>query len=438
MICKVKNAIESYSMPLKGKTVAVGVSGGADSMALLNVLLQLREEYKLHLVACHVNHGIRGESAGRDECFVKAACQRLGVEFRVLHADIPTLAVQKHLGIEDCGRQVRYEFFNSVGENAVIATAHTLSDRCETLLFNITRGTSVKGLRSIPPVRDNIVRPLIDCTRAEIEAYCAENEIDFVTDETNFEDIYSRNRIRLNVLPELKKLNPNVEEAFCRLIKNAECENDYLDGIAREILGKARLENGFDAVLIKNQHKAVRQRVIFKLIKEQKGIIPEAIHIEAVEAVLGGGKTEIIGNTVVKVKNGALLIDPVEESFREWEFDFSNLCAKTPCGTVEAKIINKNNLQPKQFVHNKVLDYSGIVGSVCVRNRRPGDKMRVAGSSCTKSLKKLFNEKKLKNRNNIPILADEKGILWVRGIGCADRCKITDKTENILIVVNDD
>lgn len=156
MICKVKNAIKRYSMPLRGKTVVVGVSGGADSMALLHVLLSLKDEYGIRLVACHVNHGIRGETADRDESFVREACKALGVELRVLKADVPALAAEKHLGIEECGRQVRYDFFNSVENGTLVATAHTLSDRCETLLMNITRGTSVKGLMSIPAVRGTL------------------------------------------------------------------------------------------------------------------------------------------------------------------------------------------------------------------------------------------------------------------------------------------
>lgn len=230
MIREVKNAVARYNMPLSGRTVAVGVSGGADSMALLHVLLELKDEFGMKIIACHVNHGIRGETADRDEKFVVEACKKLGVEVRVLRADVPGTAKKMHLGVEECGRRIRYDFFNSVADDVIIATAHTLSDRSETLLLNITRGASVKGLCSIPAVRGNIVRPLIDCTRADIEKYCSDNSIAFVTDETNFEDIYSRNRIRLNVIPELKKLNPSLEKAFLRLISNAEEENDFMDG----------------------------------------------------------------------------------------------------------------------------------------------------------------------------------------------------------------
>ncbi len=437
MICKVRNAIERYNMPLRGKTVAVGVSGGADSMALLHVLIELKDELDIKIVVCHVNHGIRGESADRDEEFVVKACERLGVDCRVLKADVPALAEKRHIGIEECGRKIRYDFFNSVGGNVVIATAHTLSDRCETLLLNIARGASVKGLCSIPAVRGNIVRPLIDCTRDDIELYCAENSIEYVTDETNFDDIYSRNRIRLNVIPELKKLNPSVEKSFMRLISNAEEESEFLNDFSLEIIEKIRTDGGYDAKLLRDRHIAIRKRVIFEIINSETGLIPEAVHVGQIDKILGGGRTEIIGDTIVEVKNGILVINPKSEKIEDWECEFDLSEAETPFGKIKAEIIHKKNLPPKHFVHNKVLDYDSIVGHAVLRNRRPGDKIKLAGSSCTKTLKKLFNEKHIENRNGVPVLADEFGICWVQGLGCADRCKIKPETDKILIIGED-
>lgn len=437
MICKVKNTIRRYNLPLTGRTVAVGVSGGADSMALLHVLLELKDEYKLNVIACHVNHGIRGETADRDEMFVIKECEKLGVEVHVLSADVPGGAEREHLGFEEYGRRIRYEFFNSVADDVIIATAHTLSDRCETLIFNITRGASVKGLCSIPAVRDNIVRPLIDCSRDEIEKYCADNSIEYITDETNFEDIYSRNRIRLNVIPELKKLNPSLEKSFFRLICNAEEENDFISELSKQITDKAKKEDGYDAGFISCQHSAVAKRVIAEIITSETGLVPESIHILQVVDILGGGKTEIIGNTVVEVCNGVLRINPKADIISAWEFDFTSFFAETPSGIVKAQILHKNKLPLKQFVHNKVLDYDSICGGLIIRNRRPGDKIKLAGSSCTKTLKKLFSEKHLENRNNIPVLADELGVCWVQGLGCADRCKIKENTEKILFIGED-
>ncbi len=420
-------------MPINSKRVVVALSGGADSMALLNVLYTLKDEYAVTLEACHVNHGIRGESADRDEAFVTAECEKLGIKLHLLHADVPSLAKERGLGLEECGRQVRYDFFSSLGD-CIIATAHTLSDRCETLILNETRGTSLKGLCSIPAVRGNVIRPLIDCTREEIEAYCAENNINFVTDETNLDPTYSRNRIRLNVIPELKKINPSFEKAVSRLIASANEDEDYFEALTKETVLKAKKENGFDADLIKNQHPSVRKRMLVSILKQYTGITPELVHLKLVEQILDGGTAEIIGNTVVTVKNSVLTVNPKKEDMAEWQADFSSLCAKLPFGTVKAEIFNKNELPPKHIVHNKVLDYDRIVGQCVIRNRRAGDKIRLAGSSCTKTLKKLFNEKHLEGRNNRLILADDLGILWIEGIGCADRAKITKETQKILVI----
>lgn len=433
MICKVRATIARYNMPVRGSRVVVALSGGADSMALLYSLCSLSGEYDMTVEACHVNHGIRGEEADRDESFVKAECEKLGVFLHRFHFDVPSVAKQRGIGLEECGRQLRYEAFASLGD-CITATAHTLSDRCETLLLNETRGSSVKGLCSIPAVRGNIIRPLIDCTRSEIEKYCNLNSIAYVTDDTNFDDSYSRNRIRLNVIPELKKINPSFEKAVSRLIVSAGEDEDYFNGITQGIIDSSRLKNGYDAAVIRNQHPSVRKRVLAKIISLEAGVNPELVHLRMVEDILDSGSVQIIGDTVVTVKNSVLFINPENQDAEEWEYDFSEFEASLPGRKIKAKVFNKNDLPPKQFVHNKVLDCNAVVGRCVLRNRRAGDKMRLAGSSCTKTLKKLFNEKKPEGRNNLMILADEEGILWVEKLGCAERAKITEKTEKIIVI----
>lgn len=437
MICKVRQAVEKYKMPLKDNSVVVALSGGADSMALLNVLNELKNEYNITLSACHVNHGIRGENADRDEAFVTAECEKLSVPLNVLHADVPKLAAEHSLGLEECGRKVRYDFFASFN-NCVIATAHTLSDRSETLLLNITRGTSAKGLGSIPPVRDNIIRPLIDCTRADIENYCNSKAINYVTDETNFDSVYSRNRIRLNVIPQLKEINPSFENAVARLTECAVSDEDYFSLITERIINRAKIRDGYNADIISAEHFAVRRRAIAEILRREADINPELIHIKSVDSILSGGRTQVLKDTVVEVKNGILKINPSIENITEWECNFSQFYSKTPVGVFSASVFNRNDLPPKQIVHNRVIDFECIVGKCVIRNRRAGDKMRLAGSSCTKTLKKLFNEKHLDNRNSLAVLADDNGVLWVQNLGCADRCKITKETQKILLIREDE
>lgn len=433
MICKVKQTLERNSLLLRGKTVCVALSGGADSMSLLYALNELKTEYGFSVKACHVNHGIRGESADRDEAFVREQCKILGIELSVKKADIPKLAAETSTGLEECGRRVRYEFFSSIACD-YIATAHTLSDKCETLLLNITRGSSLKGLCSIPEVRGNIIRPLIDCTRDEIEEYCRLNNIPFVTDETNSDDSYSRNRVRLNIIPELKKINPSFEQAVKRLTESVYADESYLDSAAESAYNDIKSGKIYNADKLMSSAFPIRMRTIGKIILKETGIIPEAIHLKMIDGILGGGKTEIIGDTVVEVKDGILCINPEKPEYSEWEYSFDNFFAETPSGSFRGEIFNKNELPRQQFVHNNVLDFDCISGRCVLRNRRAGDKMKCAGSSCTKTLKKLFNEKHLENRNSLAVLADGEGILWVQGIGCSDRCKIKRETENILLI----
>lgn len=433
MICKVRETITRYDMPVKGKRVVVALSGGADSMSLLYALCSLSDEYGMAVEACHVNHGIRGEDAVRDENFVKAECEKLGVTLHTFHFDVPVLAKERALGLEECGRQVRYEAFASLGD-CLIATAHTLSDRCETLLLNETRGASLKGICSIPAVRGNIIRPLIDCTREKIEEYCRLNSIPFVTDDTNFDDMYSRNRIRLNVIPELKKINPSFEKAVSRLVESANEDEDFFREVTGKVIENAKTENGYNADIINAQHPSVRKRVLYEIISREANVKPELVHLKMVENILEGGTVQIIGDTVISVRNSVLVINPQTQETEEWEYDFSNFEVSIGKRKIKATVFNKNDLPPKQFVHKNVLDYDAVVGKCVLRNRRAGDRIRLAGSSCTKTLKKLFNEKHFENRNSLMILADEMGILWVERSGCADRAKITEKTEKILLI----
>ena len=171
MICKVRNTIEKYGLLNDVSTLAVGVSGGADSMCLLEILSKLKQEYDIIIKAVHINHNIRGDEALRDQKMVEDYCQKLGIDCRVYSVDVPALAKEMGIGEEECGRLKRYECFDNVGCDAV-ATAHTLSDSIETMMFNLIRGTGLRGLCGIPAKRDNVIRPLIDCTRGEIEDYC--------------------------------------------------------------------------------------------------------------------------------------------------------------------------------------------------------------------------------------------------------------------------
>ena len=212
-------ALRQYSLFTQGDRIAVGVSGGADSVALLRFLAVLREEYRWELIVCHIHHGLRGAEADRDEQFVRELAGQLGLPYAVRHIDAAALALENHLSVEEAGRNARYAFFaETAGEGGRIATAHTLDDTIETVLMNLIRGTGLHGLCGIPRTRGNIVRPLLDVTRAEVEEYLALLGQPYCTDSTNLSDDYTRNRVRHDILPRLRELNPNFTGAMARML----------------------------------------------------------------------------------------------------------------------------------------------------------------------------------------------------------------------------
>ncbi len=433
MICKIKETVQKYGMFNKNQKVVVGVSGGADSCALLLAMCRLKDEYSLNITAAHVNHGIRGDEAERDELFVKGFCQTLGVRLEIAHFDVPKKAEEMKLGIEECGRMLRYEFFTSIDPDALIATAHNLNDCCETLLFNITRGASTKGLASIPAVRGNIIRPLINCTRAEIEVFCNENKINYVTDSTNEDASYTRNNIRINVIPRLKEINPSFEQAISRLVADVKLDNDYFNLIVDDVIAKSRCEIGYNCKVIADNHLAVIKRVVAKIIENETGNSPESKHISAVCDILSGGRTQISGAAQVTSENGILSFG--EKQLTEpWSCDFAEGEVEIPDGVAEFEFINNSSSAKKQFVHKNVLDFDTVVGSLTLRSRREGDEIKIAGRNCTKKLKKMFIEEKIADKNSVCVLADDSGVVWVEGFGCAHRCRITDKTEKVLTI----
>lgn len=255
--------IEEFSMLAQGDTVAAAVSGGADSVALLDFLCA-QLDLGLTVRACHLNHCLRGEESDRDEQLVRTMCAQYGVALDVRRVDVRALAHTRGLSLETAAREARYAFFEEVARThgCKIATAHTLSDAAETVVLNLARGTGIAGLCGIPPVRGDIVRPLIGCTRAQTEAYCAAHGLCYVTDSTNLTDSCTRNHIRHNILPQLFRVNPGALEAVGRMTAALRRDADYLSGAAREAGARAARGEGYDLGALRALHPALRARVI--------------------------------------------------------------------------------------------------------------------------------------------------------------------------------
>lgn len=427
MINKVKAAIEKHGMLSEGATVVAAVSGGSDSMAMLFILNSIKAEYGISLIAAHVNHGIRGGSAERDELFVKEKCSEMGVECRVLRADVPSEAKKSGLGLEECGRKIRYEFFNSLGENVVIATAHNLSDRAETFLFNLARGSTLRGLCSIPAVRGNIIRPLIGCTKDEINAFCDDNSIEYVTDETNADVTYSRNRIRHNVISQLREINSSFEKNASRCIESLNEDEAFLSSLAGELVEKSEMRGGFSAQSLLSSPAPVMKRALIMIAENEVGVTPEYRSLDNMVSLLkNGGAYQINGGVTVRVRKGIL--------------DFPSEAEGLGDVSLETEIVNineTNNLQnfSKQDLEY-FLDYDKIHGRISVRSREPGDKITLSSRGCTKTLKKLFNELSVppEKRDSFAVVSDDKGLLILEGIGVDSRAIVTKDTVRVMTV----
>ena len=276
-------ALRQYSLFTQGDRIAVGVSGGADSVALLRFLAVLREEYRWELIVCHIHHGLRGAEADRDEQFVRELAGQLGLPYTVRHIDAAALALENHLSVEEAGRNARYAFFaETAGEGGRIATAHTLDDTIETVLMNLIRGTGLHGLCGIPRIRGNIVRPLLDVTRAEVEEYLALLGQPYCTDSTNLSDDYTRNRIRHDILPRLCELNPNFTGAMARMLPQLAAQWALTEQLAES--AAQQLQGLFRRGLVRHaEHLFRRQRHILQdgPVREEVEMLEDHAHLLA-------------------------------------------------------------------------------------------------------------------------------------------------------------
>ncbi len=435
--------VEKYGMIKSGDGITVGVSGGADSVVLLDFLCRLREEMELKIAVCHINHGFRGAESDRDEEFVRVLCEKYGVEFHLLRADVGALAKERGISAEECGREVRYGFFREVACGGKIATAHTLSDSMETVILNMARGAGLKGLCGIPAVRGEIIRPLIECTRAQIEEYAAERGLEFVTDSTNLTDDYTRNKIRHNIIPELYKINESFDRAFFRVSEAVSEDSEYLEGKAAELKSEAKRENGYDAGVLLKAPNALKNRVIAAVFSEN-GVEKNEKRIRAVGNALGeeNYKEQVAKDKYAVIRNGVFKIETgKKEIFEEFQIPFAEGKYKiNEKYEIKCAIIGKEEYKSSKKINSKLLknsfDCGKINGNLVVRNRRAGDSIKLCGRRCTKSLKKLFNEGAVavEERERIPCIADDDGIVWVWGFGCDERVRVDEKSDKVCVI----
>lgn len=437
MIDKIKRAVNSYNMT-DADFITVALSGGADSVALLYVMQELQKEYSFSLSAAHLNHNLRGEESDRDEEFCKNLCKKLGIPIITESVDVKKSAEKSGESIETAARRIRYDFLSRVAKGK-IATAHTADDNLETVIFNLSRGTDIAGLSGIPPVRDNIIRPLIFCTREDVENYLSEKGASFCTDSTNYEDNYKRNFIRHNIVPLITEINPSVKTTVVNMCEGIREEKDYIYSNAEALVNSAKVKNGYNATVLSANPKGLVKNALSKIIKSETGLSADRKTIDSLYEMvcLGKGKLNFLGNNFAAVSHSLLTFGGEGEDF---ELVLSADMGEKTVNGYSLSVIDIENYKTFQKVHKKLLftalDYDKIAGVAVARPRRTGDKITPIGAKFTKSLKNLYNEKKISTaiRGKIPVIADNCGVIMVSGYSVAERVKISEETKRVLAV----
>ncbi len=428
------DTISQYKMLPDGATVICGLSGGPDSVALCRILKSIQPRLHLKLLIAHVNHGIRGKSADADEAFAHMLAQSLDLAFYCINVNVPALAHQQQIGLEACARKVRYDFFVLLAQSTgaeYIATAHHAEDALETVLLHLARGSGIRGLSGIQPVRRigdlMLVRPLIFASKEQIYEYLCEVGADYRIDASNNDDDYARNRIRHHVIPALQQINPALIQTSIQTLKNLRTEAEFLEEQAQQAYCQVIDDQSIDISALLALHPALQGRILEKVYNKVAGIqAPQlcASHMESVLALCKGsrssGSINLPASVSARREYGRLFIERTQTilpdivqiplvlgkliEFDGWKIELS----RVQISVTELKSI-----------HKFYVDCSKIYGKLLVRPRLSGDKIRLPGRSFDTSLKKLMIDRKIPKlaRQTWPVIVDAHGIVAVAQVG---------------------
>lgn len=475
--------IRAYGMINSGEHVIMGVSGGMDSICLLYILNKLSSEWGFDLFAVHVNHMLRGAEAERDKKFVKDLCQKWGIPCMAVNTDVNLLASQKHLSIEEAGRQARYQAFEAAAaklcgkekvHEAKIALAHHRDDNVETVLLNLARGAGVNGIKGIVPVNRRgkltFIRPLLGVGRDDIEKYVAEAGLPFVTDSTNTRDDYARNKIRLRVIPELQKVNSRVSEHINETASAFVLIQEYMEKqIDAAMYNVVDIRDDSVAIIaanLKDKDPAIQTGIIYRCIGHMAGTLKDIgrIHVHDVLSLADkqtGRRIELpyglvavrsYENILIRKNEGAVPGTRRDYERRPVHMTMGNHInislssigknGKTfimaDGGKLTFKIVDVDDSNREQLIKKnvckKAFDYDTIKGSLILGRPMPDDEIRFAGG--TKSLKKYFTDEKIpwEIRNQLLVLKDVNSTLWVLGYRIGEPYKVTRHTTKALVV----
>ncbi|MDY3928540.1 MAG: tRNA lysidine(34) synthetase TilS [Clostridia bacterium] len=426
----VKNTIISHDMIKKGDRVLVALSGGSDSAAMTDILVKLSDELEFTVCAAHINHNMRKEAL-HDENFVRAYCEKAGIECYVKSADVLGYAKAHGISSELAGRKIRYDFFDEVkGKYGIdkIATAHNKNDSAESVLLHLIRGCGVDGLCGIPYMRKDIIRPVLDLTKAQIEKYCRDNSVEFVQDKTNFETDYTRNKIRNIILPRITDINENFINTVTNNSSIFRETSEFMTEYARSVYDKINDKGKLDVKMLGREHTAP-SRIIIQMLFEDYTKSAEKLPLNFIDRII-----TLIGKNVsskaINLPNGiSARTEYGKLYFTKTETENSNYEIKVKSGEKisvpgtgfevlikEETVKNKNRIDKIYFYKKKGTD-------LYIRNRKNGDCFYPVGMTGRKKLSDLFCDMKIPagERNNVPLLTENDTIIWVMGIRCDRR-----------------
>jgi len=379
----------------------------------LYLLNNIKEKYNLTLTAAHLNHKIREAEADRDMQFCIELCKKLDIPLTVESKEVLNLAY-KGESVETAARRLRYDFFDKL-ECDYIATAHNSDDNAETVLLNILRGSGAKGARGIPTIRDKIIRPLLNFSKKEILEYLNANNINFVIDSTNNQNEYSRNKLRNKVFPLFYEINENFKENINRFASLLKQDQDYLQKIALEQYNGAVIDNKLNLKLITEKDIAILSRVIMLYFENNNLAFNKktADNILLAMSKNESLKINIEGNLFIELKNDTLTL----------------LNEKIPNFVVKTEIVNN-------LLLNNTIDCDKIVGELTVSVKQNGDTIKLKGRPI-KELRRIYNEKKIEPnlREHLPVIRDEKGVVWGYMVGTAERVLPNEKSQKIMKII---
>lgn len=448
--------IMEYNLIEENDNILVGVSGGPDSMALLYVLLEIKELIPFNIYIAHVNHGVRGDDAKADQLFVEEIARKLNLPYYTKNVNMIQYGKEKGISSEEAGRELRYGFFREILTSlggGKIAVAHNMNDQAETLIMRFLRGTGIDGLKGMDFITKDIIRPILGIGRREIETYISNKKIDTVLDKTNLESIYSRNKVRLELIPYIEEnFNPNIVNTLWRTSRISSIDSEFLEEFSEErynIIVKSQDKHSIilDSGKLLGEHKSIQQRIIrsciLKVNGSLQGITETQISsvINLFQAFNTGKEVHLSNGIVAKTSYEDLIIQKnINKDFSRYLYKLNspgvnNLEDIGYSFNIEIFPMDKDFTMKKEK-NTRYFDLDVVKGDLFVRNRLEGDRLTPFGMRGTKKLKDYFIDEKVpkETRDKIPLIVDDENILWVVGYRTNDIYKVTKKTKRVLSI----